>query len=65
MIIADSLASLLQDEAGATAIEYALICGLIVIVMVVGLSGFGEATKGTWTTVSTQMETAVSKATAP
>lgn len=33
---------------GATAIEYALICSLLVLAMVVGLSGLGGASSGMW-----------------
>lgn len=46
---------LLQDESGATALEYALICGLIVVVMVIGFSAFGSATRDTWNNVSSQV----------
>ena len=63
MIIAESLKRLLGDKRGTTAIEYALICGLIVLAMLVGFKGFGSATIDTWTTVSSQMETAVNHST--
>ncbi|MBU6267311.1 MAG: Flp family type IVb pilin [Sphingomonadales bacterium] len=49
---------LLQDRSGTSALEYALICGLIVLVMVVGFSGFGSATRATWNTVASQMTNA-------
>lgn len=64
MIDADSLKRLLRDKRGTSAIEYALICGLIVLVMVIGFSGFSTATKNTWTTVSTQMSSAANQAAA-
>jgi pilus assembly protein Flp/PilA len=54
----DRLRRLIQDTRGATVIEYALICGLIVLVMVVGFQGFGTATRNTWQTVSSQMQNA-------
>jgi pilus assembly protein Flp/PilA len=63
MRLADSLKRLIRQSDGTTAIEYALICGLIVVVMVVGFSGFGSATKATWGTISNQMTTAVNQST--
>jgi pilus assembly protein Flp/PilA len=61
MKLPDSLKRLIRKSDGTTAIEYALICGLIVLVMVVGFSGFGTATKATWGTISNQMDTAVNQ----
>ena len=58
------LGRLLRDTRAATAIEYALICGLIVLVMVIGFSGFSQANRNTWSTVNTQMQNAVTGATA-
>jgi len=55
MLYARSLRHLLKDETGATALEYALICGLIVVVMVIGFSAFGAATRDTWNNVSSQV----------
>lgn len=40
---------LLADDKGATAIEYGLICALIVIAMVAGLSALGGGSGGMWT----------------
>lgn len=59
-----SFKSLLRDERGLSAIEYALICGLIVIVMVVGFNNFGNANRATWNTVSGEMNTAVTQSVA-
>ncbi|MDE2405455.1 MAG: Flp family type IVb pilin [Sphingomonadales bacterium] len=53
---------LLRDRQGATAIEYGLICGLIVMVMIIGFSNFSAATQTTWTTVSTSISNATSQA---
>ena len=36
------------DERGATAIEYGLICSLIVIAMIAGLSTLGGGVNGKW-----------------
>jgi pilus assembly protein Flp/PilA len=41
---------LLADDKGATAIEYGLICALIVIAMVAGLGSLGGGSGGMWTT---------------
>ena len=43
-IILKNLKSLTRDENGATAIEYALIAGLIVIGLVAGISSIGGST---------------------
>ena len=63
-VVARGARRLLKCESGTSAVEYALLCGLIVIVMVIGLSGFGTATRATWMTVSNQMQTAVTNSTA-
>ncbi len=41
-----------RDERGATAIEYGLICSLIVIAMVAALNRFADTTTGMWNNVS-------------
>jgi pilus assembly protein Flp/PilA len=43
---------LLRDQSGATALEYGLICGLIVIAMVGALTGFADENHNTWIKVS-------------
>ena len=47
------------NERGATAIEYGLICALIVVAMMGGLTALGGGTNGMWgklaTIVSTKM----------
>jgi pilus assembly protein Flp/PilA len=40
------------DERGATAIEYGLICALIIIAMMAGLSTLGGGVGGYWTNLS-------------
>lgn len=41
-----------KDDQGGTAVEYALICALIVIAMVAGLNNFARTTIGMWNNVS-------------
>jgi pilus assembly protein Flp/PilA len=42
----------LQDEAGATAIEYAMIAGGIAVVIVAAVYGLGTKVTGNYTSVS-------------
>lgn len=53
---------LIRDENGGTAIEYGLICGLIVVAMVGAFNGFADSTQDMWTNVSSKMSDASSKA---
>ena len=48
----DFLIDFRSDEDGATAIEYGLICALLVIAMSVGLNGVASTTINMWTLVS-------------
>jgi pilus assembly protein Flp/PilA len=48
--------SLLSDEHGATAIEYALICALVGTVSIGALSALGEKTESVYTEVNAAME---------
>ena len=48
--------SLRADQRGATAIEYGLICALIVIAMMGGLSQLGGGSSGMWTKIKTEVE---------
>jgi pilus assembly protein Flp/PilA len=43
---------LFHNQDGATAIEYALICALIVLACVVGLTALGGGSNGMWSKVS-------------
>ena len=45
------------DQRGATAIEYGLICALIVIAMIGGLEKLGGGTNGMWGKLSTVVAT--------
>ncbi|CAN5177519.1 MAG: Flp family type IVb pilin [Pseudomonadota bacterium] len=47
-----NLRGLLADERGATAIEYGLICALIAIAMMGGLSTLGGGAGGMWSDLS-------------
>ncbi len=53
------LHALFADRRGATAIEYGLICALIVVAMMGALGGLGGGVAGAWnnmmTTVSTNL----------
>jgi pilus assembly protein Flp/PilA len=48
---------LCADQRGATAIEYGLICALIVIAMIGGLEKLGGGTNGMWGKLSTAVTT--------
>ena len=45
-----------RDERGATAVEYGLICSLIVIAMVAALNRFADTTTGMWNNVSNTVQ---------
>jgi pilus assembly protein Flp/PilA len=47
---------LLADDTGATAIEYGLICALIVIAMIAGLNALGGGSGGMWSVVSQKVQ---------
>ena len=44
----NKLAALLADERGATAIEYGLICALITLVVMTGISAMASGTGSMW-----------------
>lgn len=46
------LSALRTDELGATSIEYGLIASLVVIVIIAGITGFGEQLAAQWDWVS-------------
>ena len=48
------LTSLCRNTRGATAIEYGLICGLLVIGMLAALRGLGAESGGQWGQVSSK-----------
>ena len=45
----------LQDESGATAIEYGLIVALIALAIIVAISGVGNSTGNMWNFVSDEV----------
>jgi pilus assembly protein Flp/PilA len=45
----------LQDDAGATSIEYAIIASMLSILIVTAVAGLGSKLKSTYTTVSTAL----------
>lgn len=49
---------LLRDQTGGTAIEYGLICSLIVIAMITAFNGFAGRTQEIWTDISGAMRDA-------
>ncbi len=52
----DLLLRLRRDEAAATAVEYAVMLGLILLVVITGVANFGNAQKAMWTKADTQMK---------
>lgn len=53
------LTKLLQDETGATAVEYGLILGLIVIFMIASFDSVATATIDMWNDVATKSSDAI------
>lgn len=54
------LQRLMLDTRGATAVEYGLICALIVLAMLTALKGVANETSNTWNTVSQKSQAAMS-----
>jgi len=52
------LRTLGADQRGATAIEYGLICGLIVVAMIAGLQQLGGGVGGKWGTLEQEIQNA-------
>jgi len=52
------LKNLLQDEAGATAIEYGLIAALIAVAAITAMQSLGNELNTTFSTVSTELSNA-------
>ncbi len=48
------LLRVLRDRSGATAIEYALIAGVICLAIVAGATSVGQQTNGTFTELNTR-----------
>ena len=54
-----SLRSFMDDESGATAIEYALIAGLIAVALIGGLRVVGTSVNNTLTNASTSLTNSI------
>ena len=48
------LSRLLMDERGASAIEYGMICAMIVLGLIAAVNGVATETTKTWNTVSSK-----------
>lgn len=59
MTIKSILQRISQDKCGATAVEYALILAMIVLVMLVALNGVASETIRLWTGVSEKSANAI------
>jgi pilus assembly protein Flp/PilA len=55
------LKRLVEDQSGATAIEYGLIIALIVIAMIAALQGVASTTATMWSNVESKSVAAISK----
>lgn len=53
------LKNLVQDESGATAIEYGLIAALVSVAAITALTAMGTSLTTMFTTVSTELQSAV------
>lgn len=60
MTLLTTLQRLLRDQRAATAVEYGLLCSLIVIAIMVALQGVANETNAMWTRVGTTMAAATS-----
>ena len=55
-----TLRNILKDTQGATAIEYALLAGLIAMAIMVAVSGFADEVNRLWTHVGTTISSGIS-----
>ena len=53
------IAKLIEDESGATAVEYGLIAALLVVGMIVALNSVAAGTIAMWTGISDKTEEAM------
>jgi pilus assembly protein Flp/PilA len=54
------LQSLARNSRGTSAVEYGLICAMIVLVMLVAVQGMGAQNGGTWGSISSKTAAAMS-----
>jgi pilus assembly protein Flp/PilA len=57
MAMSQSIKSFLADESGATAIEYGLIMGLMVVAIVAGMTNFADANNSTYQKLEDEITT--------
>ncbi|HZU62837.1 MAG TPA: Flp family type IVb pilin [Novosphingobium sp.] len=62
MAVLSFLVRLLKDNKALSAVEYGLICSLIVLAMIAGLQNFASGVINMWNNVATQVSTAVAQA---
>lgn len=55
----NTLSNIVNDESGATAIEYGLIAALVSVAAILALSAMGDALRTLFERVSTELNTAV------
>ena len=60
MTIDSVIIRLIKDKSGATAVEYALILAMIVLVMIVALDGVATETVGIWDNIAEKSVAATS-----
>jgi len=60
-MLSEVMNDLLDDTAGATAIEYGLIVSLIVIAMIASLGSVADTTNAMWDRVSSKTEEALTQ----
>lgn len=51
-----SLQNLLRDESGTTAVEYAVMLAVILLVLIAGVVSFGNAQNGSWVKIDSQLK---------
>jgi len=55
MMVKRFLFQILKDQQAATAVEYGLLVGLMVLAMMAGMSGFSQQVTSTWNKVMTTL----------
>ncbi|MGD9729117.1 MAG: Flp family type IVb pilin [Nitrospiraceae bacterium] len=55
MVMVNELKRFVQDDEGATAIEYGLLAALIAVALIVGMQAVAGALNGTFNTVAAQL----------
>jgi pilus assembly protein Flp/PilA len=46
---------LLRDESATTAVEYAVMLAMILLVLIVGVMSFGNAQNGSWVKINSEL----------